>query len=238
METTTENTTNATQKASWQAIDPSTLGRGFYAEAVEIDEGADSFAIAPPLPEGKYLATIQLSTNPSTPAIQGISYAAKIGRDGQNIPAKNVLRVNTELTVVQPVGEGTDPAILAGRVKNFTKGFATQTRKTAFGNASEAVTLLNYLDVHVPTGTDAELVVQTLCSVLQREPKAIVGVELVWKAGFTKDKSNPADFGTWAVIGMRKFPLGQNGQYSPVTAVNGQEFHAKAYISRLFNPRA
>ena len=131
-----ETTTETTQKASWQAIDPATLGRGFFSEAVEIDEGADSFAIAPPLVEGKYLATIQLSTDPSTPPIQGIKYAAKTGRDGQQIPAKNVLKVNTELTIVQVAGANAGTLPLVGRVKNFTKGFSTQTRNTASGNAS------------------------------------------------------------------------------------------------------
>jgi hypothetical protein len=235
-----DNTTGqgTSQKASWAAIDPTTLGQGFYSEKVEIDPGADSFVIAPPIPDGKYLATIQLSTDPQTPPLEGIHYAATTGRDGQQRDAKNVIRVNTELVVLQFANPELDNSVLQGRSKKFEKGFSTQIRKTATGNASEAVTLLNYLGVNVPAGTDAEVVAQALYQKLSSDPRPIVGVEIVWKAGFSKDKSNPKDFGSWAVVGMRNFPLLPTGLHSPIATVNGTEYHAKAYILRLFNPNA
>lgn len=241
----TTETAAAPARAQWQGIDPATLGSGFYSEKVEIDPSADAFAIAPPLPDGRYIFQISPSTDPKKPAVEAVRYEARsyVNNQGETVslPAKNVLKVNADLKVIRFFDESRDPSLLTGKTKDFSKGFATSTKNTASGLASEAVTLLQYLGFEVPNGTDAEIIAQTLYNKLLEKP--LVGGELLWRAGFVKDDKNPKDFGKWSVTGMRNFPLAANGvlgvgPYSPVTQVNGQEYHAKAYLMRLFSLKA
>lgn len=225
----TQTQTEATKGPEWQNLDESKLGVGLYAEKVNFDAGADAFAVIPPVPDGKYAATLGPSTDSKSPTLQVKQWPATAEK-----PALTVIRINATLTLTTPLDPGVSADVLKGKTKTFDKAFSTQVKTRNGQKVSEAVTLLSYLGYNVEPGTSAEVIAKTLLDIL-KSGQAQIGVKTVWKAGFQEgevdENTGRKAFGSFKMVGMSKFPLLPNGTHNPVL----DDRPAKAYISDVFS---
>lgn len=221
-----------------KTIDISTLGQGLYSEKVIIDPSADSFAIAPPVNDDKY---VLLLTKPlgDTPFVQ--YQEAKRKDDGSIQQA--FFKVTVGYHIESFLNPQADNSTLKGRKLNIDgPDFSTFVVTKEGKPASSAATLLRYLGLDIPVGEDGRTTIdiEQLANavVLQvQSGSARVWGRTIWRGGWKKGsgvRGATDQYGRWNIMGQNNFPLMLDGKTrNPIVIVDGEEKRASAHVTEI-----
>lgn len=214
---------------------------GLFTEKVIIDPNADSFAIAPPVDDGKY---VMLLTKPfgDTPFVQGGTSEAK-EYGGVMRPAQQYIRVAVGYHVESFLDPSADNSKLKGRKLNLEgPDFSTFVTIKEGKPTSSATTLLKYLGINLPVDGNgrftasveqiAQAVVQSILG-----GNARVWGRTVWRGGWkagSRVVGASDQYGKFQIYGQEKFPLMADGKtHNPVVVIDNEEKRASAYVAEI-----